>query len=51
MPTEAELEVELPNKAFFNMRLMRYIRTKWNVTKDDVLENDVAKKNSAYYVF
>jgi hypothetical protein len=36
-PTKEELDQELPKKAIFNQRLMRYIRTKWNVTKDDVL--------------
>ena len=50
VPTNEELEKEMPQKTLFHKRLLQYIKTKWNVTKDDVLENDLPKKNSAYYM-
>jgi hypothetical protein len=31
IPTEEELDRELPKRPMFYMRLMRYIRTFWNV--------------------
>ena len=51
IPTKADLDYQLPHKAMFNEKLMQWFASHWPVDRDDLLNNDVPNKFSAYYWF
>ncbi len=51
LPTQHDIDVQVPKKPMFNERLYQWIQSKWQVDRDDVLNNDKPNKYAAYYWF
>ena len=51
VPTQADLDYQLPKKGIFNDKWQQWLSGRWQVDRDDILDNDKVKKNSAYYWF
>jgi hypothetical protein len=51
IPTQEDIDHQLPKKITFNLRLNQWISGRWAVDRDDVLCNDKVNKLSAYYWF
>lgn len=51
MPTQEELDYQLPRKGIINEKVHQWIAGRWAVDRDDVLSNDKPNKFAAYYWF
>lgn len=51
VPTQEDLDYQLPKKGVFNERIHQWIAGRWAVDRDDILNNDKPNKYAAYYWF
>ena len=51
VPTQEDRDYQLPKKAHFNERFAAWVQARWPVDRDDILNNDLPNKYSAYYWF
>ena len=51
VPTQEDLDYQLPKKGVFNERVHQWIARRWAVDRDDILNNDKPNKYAAYYWF
>jgi len=51
LPTQHDIEYQLPKKGTLNESIHMWINSKWAVDRDDVLDNTKYNKLSAYHFF
>jgi len=51
IPTQHDVDYQLPKKAMFNEKFSMWIQSRWPVDRDDLLNNDRPNKRAAYYWF
>ena len=51
VPSQTDMDYQLPKKGIFNEKLHQWIQGKWAVDRDEVLDNTKVNKYSAYYHF
>ena len=49
MPSEHDLDYQLPKHGIFNERFHMWLASKWNVSRDEVLDNTKVNQYSMYY--
>lgn len=49
VPTKEDIDYQLPKKGIWTERFHQWVAGRWQPDRDDILENDNVKKNSAYY--
>ena len=50
-PSKADIEYQLPSRSILSERFQMWVNGRWQVDKDDQLDNHLYNKYSAYHFF